>query len=164
MKQGSSQQRRGRSRGNGGRRNPSNRNNNLESNGPGGKVRGTAQQVLDKYLFLARDASSSGEHIAAEAFYQYAEHYQRLLNAEAANNLNHNQHHHHRNHNQRDEQKPHDGGDGRDKGKGQQIAASENARPVEAGSDSAEGEGAGGAADDKPADPVPEKPELAASA
>ena len=106
MKQGSSQQRRGRSRGSGGRRNSSNRNHNLESNGPEGKVRGTAQQVLDKYLSLARDASSSGEHIAAEGFYQYAEHYQRLLNAETANNPNPNPNHNqNRNHAQRGDNK-----------------------------------------------------------
>lgn len=78
--------RRSRARGNGKRGNI--RSQNFESNGPGVKVRGTAQQVLDKYLALARDASSSGDRIAAEAFYQHAEHYFRLLTAadEARNN------------------------------------------------------------------------------
>ena len=59
--------------------------NNYESNGPGGKVRGTAQQVLDKYLGLARDAHSSGDRIGAESFFQFAEHYFRVLNADGGN-------------------------------------------------------------------------------
>ena len=59
--------------------------NNYESNGPGGKVRGTAQQVLDKYLGLARDAQSSGDRIGAEFFFQFAEHYFRVLNADGGN-------------------------------------------------------------------------------
>ena len=74
--------RRGRSRGNNGRRNSSPRNQTFDSNGPEGKVRGTPQQILDKYLSLARDAASAGEHISAEAFYQFAEHYFRILNAD----------------------------------------------------------------------------------
>ena len=59
--------------------------NNYESNGPGGKVRGTAQQVLDKYLGLAQDAQSSGDRIGAESFFQFAEHYFRVLNADGGN-------------------------------------------------------------------------------
>ena len=59
--------------------------NNYESNGPAGKVRGTAQQVLDKYLGLARDAQSSGDRIGAEFFFQFAEHYFRVLNADGGN-------------------------------------------------------------------------------
>ena len=59
--------------------------NNFESNGPGGKVRGNAQQVLDKYLGLARDAQSSGDRISAESFFQFAEHYFRVLNADGGN-------------------------------------------------------------------------------
>lgn len=59
--------------------------NNYESNGPGGKVRGTAQQVLDKYLGLAQDAQSSGDRISAESFFQFAEHYFRVLNVDGGN-------------------------------------------------------------------------------
>ena len=83
MKQHNSNSRRSRSRGNK-QRHGSGRNN-FESNGPGGKVRGTAQQVLDKYLGLARDAQSSGDRISAESFFQFAEHYFRLLNVEGNN-------------------------------------------------------------------------------
>ena len=73
--------RRLRSRGNG-KRNPGSRNQTFESNGPEVKVRGTAQQVLEKYLALGRDAYLSGDPIAAEGFFQHAEHYHRVLNAE----------------------------------------------------------------------------------
>jgi len=77
MKQ--SPNRRSRSRNSGKR--PGGRNN-LESNGPDVKVRGTAQQVLEKYLALGRDATSSGDRIAAESYFQHAEHYYRIANAD----------------------------------------------------------------------------------
>ena len=71
--------RRGRPRGNG-KRHPSSQNRSVESNGPDVKVRGTAQQVLDRYLTLARDAHTSGDRVASESYYQYADHYHRLVN------------------------------------------------------------------------------------
>ena len=74
-----------RSRSRGSKQRHSGGRNNHESNGPGGKVRGTAQQVLDKYLALARDAQSSGDRIGAESFFQFAEHYFRVLNVEGSN-------------------------------------------------------------------------------
>ena len=83
MKQHNSNNRRSRSRGN--KQRHSNGRNNFESNGPGGKVRGTAQQVLDKYLGLARDAQSSGDRISAESFFQFAEHYFRVLSVDGNN-------------------------------------------------------------------------------
>ncbi len=83
MKHGSNS-RRGRSRGSG-KRHSSPRNQTFDSSGPEGKVRGTPQQILDKYLSLARDAASAGEHIAAEGFYQFAEHYYRILSADQQN-------------------------------------------------------------------------------
>lgn len=58
--------------------------NSYDSNGPDGKVRGTAQQVLEKYQALGRDATSAGDRIAAEAYFQYAEHYYRLVNVDGA--------------------------------------------------------------------------------
>ena len=61
--------------------NPSNRNQVLESNGPEVRIRGTVNQVLEKYLALARDASSSGDYVSAENFFQHAEHYYRNLSA-----------------------------------------------------------------------------------
>jgi hypothetical protein len=56
------------------------RNHSYDSSGPEGKVRGTANQVYDKYLALARDASSSGDRIMAENYFQHAEHYFRIMN------------------------------------------------------------------------------------
>jgi hypothetical protein len=53
----------------------------FDSNGPEVRVRGNAYQVLEKYLALARDASSSGDRIAAENYLQHAEHYYRIINA-----------------------------------------------------------------------------------
>jgi hypothetical protein len=52
-----------------------------ESNGPDVKIRGTASHVAEKYLQLARDAQSSGDPIAAENYYQHAEHYFRVIAA-----------------------------------------------------------------------------------
>ena len=52
-----------------------------ESNGPDVKIRGTASHVAEKYLQLARDAQSSGDPVAAESYYQHAEHYFRLIAA-----------------------------------------------------------------------------------
>ena len=37
-------------------------------------------KALEKYTGLAEDAFSNGDRIVAEGYYQYAEHYQRLLN------------------------------------------------------------------------------------
>lgn len=51
----------------------------FESAGPDGKVRGTPQQIIDKYQALARDAQVSGDRVAAESFLQHAEHYSRML-------------------------------------------------------------------------------------
>src|ERR1700741_673872 len=61
-----------------------------ESNGPDVKIRGTASHVAEKYLQLARDAQSSGDPIAAENYYQHAEHYFRLT-AAAQEQLRQNQ-------------------------------------------------------------------------
>jgi len=73
-------------------RNRNNNNNNnrrgqnpmtrvYESNGPDIKIRGTASHVAEKYVQLARDARSSGDPVAAENYYQHAEHYFRIMNA-----------------------------------------------------------------------------------
>ena len=76
------------------RNNGSNNNNNnnnrrgqnpmtrvFESNGPDIRIRGTASHVAEKYVQLARDARSSGDPVAAENYYQHAEHYFRLIAA-----------------------------------------------------------------------------------
>jgi hypothetical protein len=53
----------------------------FDSAGPDIRVRGNAYQVWEKYLGLARDAQSAGDRIAAENFFQHAEHYYRIMNA-----------------------------------------------------------------------------------
>ncbi|MCP5039143.1 MAG: DUF4167 domain-containing protein [Rhodobacteraceae bacterium] len=61
-------------------RNPGNNLNRVfDSSGPEGKVRGTPQQIIDKYSQLARDATLSNDRVAAENFQQHSEHYTRLL-------------------------------------------------------------------------------------
>jgi hypothetical protein len=52
-----------------------------ESSGPDVKIRGTAAHVAEKYMQLARDAQSSGDPVAAENYFQHAEHYFRLIAA-----------------------------------------------------------------------------------
>ena len=54
-------------------------NGSVDSSGPSVKVRGSAKQVYDKYLILARDAKSSGDSILSESYFQHAEHYARIL-------------------------------------------------------------------------------------
>ncbi|MBL4627432.1 MAG: DUF4167 domain-containing protein [Roseicyclus sp.] len=51
----------------------------FDSSGPQGKVRGTPQQIVDKYNQLTRDAQLSHDRVAAESFQQHAEHYLRML-------------------------------------------------------------------------------------
>jgi hypothetical protein len=63
------------------RRQGPNINRALDSNGPDVRIRGTANQIYDKYLALARDASSSGDRVKAENYLQHAEHYFRVIRA-----------------------------------------------------------------------------------
>jgi hypothetical protein len=58
---------------------PPNRNQIFDSSGPDVRVRGNAHQVFDKYQALAREAASSGDRIMAEAYWQYADHYFRMI-------------------------------------------------------------------------------------
>ena len=53
----------------------------LDSNGPNVKIRGTAHQIFERYVALSREASTSGDRVAAENLYQHAEHYFRVMNA-----------------------------------------------------------------------------------
>ena len=57
------------------------RSQTLESNGPNVKIRGTPHQIFERYVALAREASTSGDRVAAENLYQHAEHYFRVMNA-----------------------------------------------------------------------------------
>jgi hypothetical protein len=70
-----------RSRGRGRRPQNNNPNRTFDSAGPEIKIRGSAAQVYEKYLQLARDANVSGDRVMAENYLQHAEHYYRLLSA-----------------------------------------------------------------------------------
>lgn len=62
---------------------PLNRNHSFDSIGPDMRLRGTAQQLFEKYLQLGRDATSGGDRVMAESYFQHAEHYFRIINAMA---------------------------------------------------------------------------------
>jgi uncharacterized protein DUF4167 len=80
MRNGQNKRMRGRNR-KGGHHHQNPLSRMYESNGPDVKIRGSASHVAEKYLQLARDAQSSGDPIAAENYYQHAEHYFRLIAA-----------------------------------------------------------------------------------
>ncbi len=61
-------------------------NQTFDSNGPNIKIRGSAHQIFERYLALAREATANGDRIAAENFYQHAEHYFRTDNARREGN------------------------------------------------------------------------------
>jgi hypothetical protein len=81
MRNGQNKRMRGRNRKGGGGHHQNPLSRMYESNGPDVKIRGSASHVAEKYLQLARDAQSSGDPIAAENYYQHAEHYFRLIAA-----------------------------------------------------------------------------------
>ena len=83
---------RGRNRNNSSKRSPG-RSNMHDSQS--GRNRGNAQQLLDKYLSLARDSLSQGDRVAAENFFQHADHFQRIItekNERLENRRRSNQH------------------------------------------------------------------------
>jgi hypothetical protein len=65
----------------GNRPRPPNRMQNFDSSGPSVKIRGNAYQVFERYIAMAREASSAGDRVAAENLYQHAEHYYRIMQA-----------------------------------------------------------------------------------
>jgi hypothetical protein len=73
---------------------PSSRNNgkshNSNRNEP--KVRGNPKQLTEKYKNQAREALQAGDRMQAEYYFQFADHYQRVLNEmRGPNNNNQNQ-------------------------------------------------------------------------
>src|SRR5688572_8243447 len=65
--------------GGGGKPRPPGRNPNFDGNN--NRPRGNAQQLMEKYLALARDSASAGDRVLAENYFQHADHYYRVLNA-----------------------------------------------------------------------------------
>jgi len=82
MRQGQNPKR-SRGRSSGRRNNVPTRHQTFDSNGPSVRIRGSAFQVHEKYLAMARDAASAGDRIAAENYSQHAEHYFRIINADS---------------------------------------------------------------------------------
>ena len=54
------------------------------------KTRGAISKALERYTSLAQDAFSNGDRIVAESYYQFAEHYQRVLNENFQNDKQEN--------------------------------------------------------------------------
>jgi hypothetical protein len=50
-------------------------NRSLDSNGPNVKIRGSAHQIFERYIALAGEAAIGDDRVAAENYYQHAEHY-----------------------------------------------------------------------------------------
>ena len=72
----------GRRRGRGqNRRNYNNINKNtvLESCGPISQMRGNVQQLNEKYNSLGNDAAANDDKVLSESYFQFADHYHRLL-------------------------------------------------------------------------------------
>ncbi len=94
MRHGTSNNRRNnRSRNNNNNNGGMRRNNNqrtqvYDSNGPDVRIRGTAHQVAEKYLALAKDSLSLGDRMIAENYFQHAEHYIRIINEMSASDAN----------------------------------------------------------------------------
>src|ERR1700680_3069566 len=89
MRSGSDQRPRGRYNGNRPfpqQQRPPQRNQTVDSNGPNIKIRRSAHQIFERYVALAREAAIGGDRIAAENFYQHAEHYLRIANASREGN------------------------------------------------------------------------------
>lgn len=72
---------RGKAAGGNNRKNTPSRMKVFDSNGPDVRIRGTAWQVTEKYMALAKDAESANDYIMAESYRQHAEHYQRIINS-----------------------------------------------------------------------------------
>lgn len=70
--------------GGGGGGNNFNPNRTFDSSGPEVKIRGSASNVYEKYLQLARDANANGDRVMAESYLQHAEHYYRIMAAQQA--------------------------------------------------------------------------------
>ena len=74
------------------RRNFNNLNKNtvIESFGPISQIRGNVQQLNEKYNNLGNDAASNDDKVLSETYYQFADHYHRLLKEIEISNENKN--------------------------------------------------------------------------
>ena len=61
------------------------RNTVFDSSSPSGRNRGTSQQLVEKYMSLAKDAKNQDDRVLYETYLQYADHYGRMLALAIAN-------------------------------------------------------------------------------
>ena len=115
-----------------------NPNRTFDSSGPEVKIRGSASHVYDKYLQLARDANASGDRVAAENYLQHAEHYYRILAAQAQQQQQYQQ-------NRAPQPQYNGNGNGRLNGDGTQPVTSEPSFSLAEGDQDAEAEQASAA-------------------
>ncbi len=47
----------------------------------GRAVNGNARQIMERYLALAQEATTAGDRITAEGYFQHADHYYRVMTA-----------------------------------------------------------------------------------
>ncbi|HEV2334946.1 MAG TPA: DUF4167 domain-containing protein [Stellaceae bacterium] len=50
----------------------------LDSHGPAERIRGSASQITERYLTLAREAERSDDRVSSQNYFQHAEHYLRI--------------------------------------------------------------------------------------
>ena len=88
------------------------RNPNFGGGGGEQRPRGNAQQLMERYLQLARDATMQGDRVLSENYFQHADHYYRVLNArfEQQNGQQNNN-----NNNNNGQRRFHDSGQGHDR-------------------------------------------------
>jgi hypothetical protein len=58
------------------------RDHTFESNGPNGKLRGQPHQLVERYMMLGKEALGARDSLLAENYFQYAEHYRRVVGAQ----------------------------------------------------------------------------------
>ncbi len=100
MRQGGKNRSRGRNGRNGHKPQMPMRIQTFDSAGPEVRVRGNAWQVHERYLALARDAAAAGDRIAAENFFQHADHYYRMVHLNGEGRPQHGPHPQHGQHGQ----------------------------------------------------------------
>ena len=66
------------------------KNTVIESFGPISQIRGNVQQLNEKYNNLGNDAASNDDKVLSETYYQFADHYHRLLKEIEISNENKN--------------------------------------------------------------------------
>ncbi|MEE9388393.1 MAG: DUF4167 domain-containing protein [Paracoccaceae bacterium] len=96
-----------------------NMNRVFDSSGPEGKVRGTPQQIIEKYSQLARDATLGNDRVAAENFQQHSEHYTRMQ-AEAQREIDAKRETQEREHRERQQTRSEQPQQGHDSNRGEQ--------------------------------------------